>query len=295
MSKSVYIFLSAVFLQSCFLFDQPEPVDEDTLSQFETIPSVFPLVPGNVDEASGIVDSKNMDNSLWVIEDSDNKAGLDLISHTGQYLKRVTFNGTNRDWEDVAIGPGPIDNKSYLYVAETGDNNEVYPEYYIYRFPEPTANQTSVDTYDKIAFTYSDKKSYDSETLLLDPQTKDLYILTKRQLFVNLFKLPYPQSTDKPMVAEFIKAVPYSLLTGGDISSDGQEILLRNYNAIYYIKRRKDETMAATLSRSHDALVPYREEPQGEGVCFDKENKGYFTISEKAQAPSVNLYYFKKK
>jgi hypothetical protein len=295
MTKSVYILLSTLFLQSCFLFEQPEPVDKDTLPSFDSNPAIFPLVPGNVDEASGIVDSRNMDNTLWVAEDSDNKAGLDLISHSGQYIRKVTFNGTNRDWEDIAIGPGPVDNKSYLYVGDIGDNNAVYPEYYIYRFPEPVAGQTSVDTYDKITFTYSDKNSYDSETLLLDPLTKDLYILTKRQLFVNLFKLPYPQTTDKPMVAEFVKAVPYSLLTGGDISSDGQEILLRNYNAIYYIKRRTSETLVDALSRNHDLVAPYKEEPQGEGVCFDKENKGYFTISEKAQASSVNLYYFKKK
>lgn len=269
--------------------------EEDKLPEFLSMPDIFPIQPGNIDEASGIVDSRNT-QGLWIEEDGgDVQPGISLISYTGQYLRKVDFNGTNRDWEDIAIGPGPQANVNYIYIGEIGDNNEVHAQYYIYRFPEPAANQTLINSYDKITFTYSDKKSYDAETLLLDPLTKDLYVITKRQFNVNVFKLAYPQATDKPIVAEFLKSIRYPFIVGGDISADGTEILLKSYDATYYWKRKKEESLIDALSRDRDIGVPYLKEPQGEAVCFDKAGKGYYTISEIATAPFINLYYYKKK
>ncbi len=295
MPKKLILLLTAAFLQSCFLFNKPTPPkDENSLPEFIGMPDIYPVTPGQIDEASGMVDGK-INDGLWVIEDSDTKAGIDLISHEGAYIRKVDFNGVNRDWEDIATGPGPQDNVNYIYISETGDNNEVYGQYYIYRFPEPAPGQTLVSEYDKITFTYSDNKSYDAETLLLDPLTKDLYVITKRQFNVNVFRLAYPQSTDKPMVAQFLQTIRYPFLTGGDISADGKEILLKGYDAIYYWKRRDGESVIQTLSRDRDIGAPYLKEPQGESVCFDQEGKGYYTISELADAPYVNLYYYRKK
>ena len=40
------------------------------------------------------------------------------------YLGAFTLTGaTNVDWEDIAVGPGPAVGTSYLYVADTGNNN----------------------------------------------------------------------------------------------------------------------------------------------------------------------------
>jgi len=43
------------------------------------------------------------------------------------------------------------------------------------------------------------------------------------------------------------------------------------------------------------STLPYVLEPQGEGICFDAADTGYFTISEKALASSVKLYFYKRK
>ena len=50
----------------------------------------------------------------------------------------------NRDWEDIAVGPGPDASKSYVYVADIGDNEGQYQYKYIYRFEEPVLNKTQV-------------------------------------------------------------------------------------------------------------------------------------------------------
>ena len=127
---------------------------------------------------------------------------------------------------------------------------------------------------------------------MLDPATKDIYIVTKREFNVRIYQLPYPQSTNEIQTAKFIQSIPLLAITSGGISSDGKEIVLRNYDAIYYWYRKEGESIAATLARNRDKLLPYVKEQQGEGFCFDKNNKGYFTNSE--LEPSY-LHYFAKK
>lgn len=292
--RSYWIISFFWLLQGCDP-DKNEPGNPDNqLPSFDSSPSVSSLDAGLLNGASGIADAVNFTNAVWVHNDHD--PNLYLLSYEGKLLKKIPFSGTSRDWEDMALGPGPVANTNYIYIAETGDNQETYPEYYIYRFPEPGGSQERIDTYDVIPFTYSDGKSYDVETLLLDPLTRDLYLVTKRQITqAHIFRLPYPQKTGEPNKAELVKTIPYGLFTSGDISPDGKEILLKNYAVIYYWKIRNGETFLSALDRPHDLLPPYTLEPQGEAIAFDRRANGYFTISEKGNDPGpVKLYYYRK-
>ena len=68
----------------------------------------------------------------------------------------------NRDWEDIAVGPGPVDGKNYVYVGEIGDNDAKYRFKRVYRFEEPVLNKTtkSIDivAFDTIIFRLPKKK-----------------------------------------------------------------------------------------------------------------------------------------
>src|SRR5207253_2979860 len=103
-----------------------------------------------------------------------------------------------------------------------------------------------------------------------DPQTKDLWIVSKREDKVHLYQLPYPQSTTDVMTAKSYGQLPLTYVDGGSISSDGTEILLRTYTGIYYFKRTSGQSFADALQRQTGTSLPYRLEPQGEAVCFDK-------------------------
>ncbi len=292
LSRTGYIFLLLSAVACC----KPSNVDPDDaqLPVFTSEPTVFPLPDGVLDGASGLTDAINFNNAVWIHNDHD--PNLYLVSYEGQLLRKIPFHGYSRDWEDIASGPGPEQNVNYIYIAETGDNREIYPDYYIYRFPEPGQNQGQIDHFDTIRFTYPGGKSYDVETLLLDPNTRDLYLITKRQLTqASVFRLPYPQKTGENNTAELVRTIPYGMLTSGSISRDGREILLRTYTNIFYWKVRKGESIADALGRPHDMLAPYIFEPQGEGIDFDKNAAGYFTVSEKGNSSEpVKLYYYKK-
>src|SRR5947209_266214 len=67
-------------------------------------------------EVSGVAASRNNDNVLWVHNDSGHPAVAYAIDVQGRSLGKYNLPG-NTDNEDIAIGPGPVTNVSYLYVG----------------------------------------------------------------------------------------------------------------------------------------------------------------------------------
>ncbi|WP_139361739.1 PE-PGRS family protein [Spirosoma sp. 209] len=260
---------------------------------FGSIPSRAPITPGLIDEASGLADSRTIDGHVWVNEDSGTPAQLNLLSHGGKLAGRLALPGiTNRDWEDMAAGPGPQPGVSYLYLADIGDNLAQNTQNVIYRLAEPKSLTESVGTIDRIAFRYADGPR-DAETLLLDPLTRDLWIVSKGEANVRLYHLPYPQNTTAVNTAAFRGELPLTLVTSGSISPDGQEILLKTYTGVYYWPRFTGQTVTEALVGKNSYALTYQLEPQGEAIGFDKAGNGFFTLSERGNAASVTLNYYK--
>ena len=86
------------------------------------------------------------------------------------------------------------------------------------------------------------------------------------------------------------------VITAGEISADGQQILLKNYDAVLYWKRKENESIVETLGRLRDISAPYIREVQGEAICFPLNGKGYFTVSERAsQDVDIPLYFYRER
>ena len=287
----IFVFLIGLLVvSSCKL-----AVPGTAVAQFSSDPTVTPVPPGQIDEASGMADSRSQPGNVWIHQDSGSPAELALLGNDGQVKGKITLSGaTNRDWEEMAMGPGPKEGTNYLYIGEIGDNSARYDTYQIYRLPEPANLQTPVAQVERINFRYPDG-SRDAEAMFVDPRTKDIYIISKREAKVRLYRLAYPQNVNEVTVAQAFGELPLTFVTGAAISPDGSEIAMRTYTAISYWKRNAGQTIADALQNGTSRQLPYRQEPQGEAICFEKDGKGYFTISEKASASSINLYYYARK
>lgn len=264
-------------------------------AQFSGDPTATPIQPGLIDEASGLADSRSMPGNLWIEQDSGNPAELSLIGYDGSVKGKISIpNSTNNDWEDMTIGPGPQDGKNYIYIADIGDNNAQRPTCVLYRFVEPTSLQQPISLVERINYKYPDG-SRDAEAIIVDPQTRDIWIISKREDKVHLYRLPYPQNINEVTTLQAYGELPFSYVTSAGISPDGTEILLRTYVQIYYWKRESGQSIADAMQKGTAKQLVAHAEPQGEAICFDKEAKGFFTISERASAASVNLYYYARK
>ncbi|WP_373331137.1 PE-PGRS family protein [Salmonirosea aquatica] len=304
--KSAHAFpfslLFLLFITTACLDKDPVVVDPDTTRSdvFESVPLRVPIAPGQVDEASGLADSRTLPGYLWTHEDAGSDNRLFLLNHEGTSISSYVLPGiVNYDWEDIAVGGGPQEGVSYLYIGDIGNNdaNPGVTSHSIYRMPELTSleGSFSADQIARVTYRYPEGTP-DAETLLFDSVTKDLFVISKELERTRIYRLPYPQSTDGVVTAELVGQIPAVLLaTGGDISADGQEILIRTYTNVYYWRRKSGETIGQALLRQASKTLPYELEPQGEAVCFDREMKGYFTLSERRTATSVTLNYYGRK
>ncbi len=252
----------------------------------DAVPARFAVNP-MIAEASGITDSKRNTGYLWVEEDSGNPTQLYLLSHDGSVLKKVFIKGsTNRDWEDMALSDGKI------YIAETGDNSLAYSNYAFYIFSEPDKTVDTVSNFEKISFQYADGP-HDAEAFLVEPTSKNIYVITKNDSLSEIYKLSAPLSSSSIQTAKFIGKLKISGVTSACISLNGKEIILKTYTSLLYYRLNERETIESILKK--DAVkIPYTIEPQGEAVTFAADNSGYFTLSEKGLASSQYLYFYKK-
>lgn len=254
---------------------------------FDSISTVVAVQP-IIEEASGIADSKTNPGYLWVQEDSGNPTQLYLLKHNGTTQKKIYLSGiSNRDWEDMALCGGDI------YVGEIGDNNASYPDYAFYKFPEPTIAADTVRNVETVRFKYPDG-SHDAEAFFVEPSTKNIYVITKRDSASLIYKLTAPLSTSSINTAELVGRLPYNGVVSAALSADEKEIIVKTYLALYYYTVAAGEKKEAALQKNYTKL-PYTLEPQGEAVCFSAAGDGYFTLSEKGFAITQQLYFYKRK
>lgn len=231
-------------------------------------------------EASGLVASITNPGFFWTLNDSGNPAEVFLIDRQANIrLVGKLANIKNRDWEDIAIDQGP-DGKCYLYVADVGDNYRQYESKIIYRFEEPQwveDEEFLISNFKTFILKMPDGKT-DAETILIDPQTHVLYMISKHEREGFLYQAPELRSSDTLMFKKMV-SLPFSRIVSGSISADGRKILLKNYTSIYYWERSEDEPLSHLLVRA-PVHLPYNREPQGEAIAWSLDGSEFFTLSE---------------
>lgn len=245
-------------------------------------------------EVSGMADSYARPGFLWLIQDKDNQAELLSMSHDGQLGTSVKILGAaNQDWEDMAIGRGPVAGKKYLYIADSGDNYSVFDTYFIYRFPEPNATASNVEQYDKIKFRYDDGMHHNTEAMVIDYSSGDIVLVTKENP-AQVFVLKAASLSNGINTAERQGQLKFGGITGAAQSPDGTELLLRTYSNLYYWKKSASESVYSGLQKD-PVNIGIQTEPQGEAIAFRNDQKGFFSLSENAGLPILlKLYYYSR-
>ena len=252
---------------------------------------------GGLSEASGIAASRRNPGVFWVHNDGSSGA-VHAIGVSGARLATFYLGRAVLDTEDIAVGPGPVAGVSYLYVGDIG-GNKARRDVQILRIPEPvvdpgwagnpvSANFSGVDGF---TVSYPDGK-YDAESLMADPASREVFIVTKQGGGARVYRVNLNSVFPGSQVQwGFVVSVPFANVSGGDISADGTQIVLRREDFAQTWERFNGEWIGATLSRSGTAIPvtgPPRE-PNGEGIALLPNGAGYVTISEGANPV---LYFF---
>lgn len=259
-----------------------------------------------VRESSGVVASRRNPGLFWTHNDSGDGPVLYAFDLKGKSKGRWRVaNAQAVDWEDIAAGPGPQAGVSYLYVGDIGDNGGERDYVTVYRIVEPSitadddstgGSKQTTEPAEAIRLKYPDG-AHDAETLMVHPQTGDLYIITKylKSSSAGIYKLKAPFSTSS--VNKLVKigdiSVPGLLggtITGGDIAPNGRKVVLCDYFGAY------EMSLPASSANDFDSIwkqqlsiIDLGQRQQGEAVCYSLDSNAIFATSEKRPTPLIRV------
>jgi len=260
-----------------------------------------------VNECSGLAASRRNKGLYWTHNDSGGRARLFAIDLRGDLKKTLHVDGARaKDWEDIAVGPGPADGQTYIYIADIGDNRKRRSSIQIYRVPEPevqgSAEEDARAPAQRFEVRYPDG-AHDSETIFIDQgpaamaqgTSGRVYVISKHYHYAgDVYWVDLPESPSH--VLTFTKAGTLnhhvsswkSAVTGSDINPQGSLVAVRAYDQLILYPRREgssvEEALAGSGCHAHQKV-----ERQGEAIAFGSDGSHYVTVSEGVGVP---VWYF---
>ena len=253
-------------------------------------------------EISGVAASRQSPGVLWVHNDSGGDPEVFAVGLDGAARGRYALDGAEAtDWEDIALGPGPDDGVDELYLGDIGDNDSQRSSVTVYRVAEPavpdagpgtSSGEQSLSGVEALTLTYADG-ARDAETLLSDPVSGDLFVVSKQWDGgpAGVYRIPADTPGGGSVTMERVAdaAVPSGeLATGGDISADGSLIAVRTYQSVLLWDRAPDQTVGEALA-GEPCKAAATSEMQGEAVAFLPQGDAYVTVSE-GRNPPINRF-----
>ena len=260
-------------------------------------------------EISGLVASRSQPGVLWAHNDSGDSARVFAMTEEGLDLGSYTLAGVEAiDWEDMALGPGPVEGADYLYLGDIGDNPAERSEITVYRVLEPDADSGGELTdVEALVLRYPDRP-HDAEVLLVDPRDGTIYIITKEVAGGPSTVFRAPGDAGQDTVLEEVATVDFKALefavapppdagllvlnvgwlpTGGDVAPDRSAVAIRTYAGVWVWQLQGSaELWQAFVGEPCES--PAAIEPQGEALAFDAGSAGFYTASEGENPP---IYY----
>ncbi|MGC4100769.1 hypothetical protein [Ferruginibacter sp.] len=254
-----------------------------------------------LNEISGAAFSQLNKNILYVHNDSGDSSRFFSINTAGELLTTHVFTARPNsklgvlDCEDIAVGPGPVKGESYIYLADIGDNFHFRPSVQVYRFKEPATMQ-SRDTLKPtvLNLTYP-KGPRDAETIMIDPKEKMIYIISKREDTVGIYRCPLNFNNNSNIVLQDCGKIFFEgkgkekWIVAGDISSDGNSVLIKSVSKVYYWQRNGNEPLYKTLQRTPAIQSRFTSHGQEESIAFAPDGKGYYVMAE---GKGTGIYYY---
>jgi len=207
------------------------------------------------------------------------------------------------DWEDIAEIKTP-DGECVLYIGDIGNNTRIRDEFTIYRVREPQVlpeDESSskkkplpTESAEAIKFSYPDMR-HDAVTLLVHPQSGDIYILSKRLSgAAAVYKLrrdfDLSKSNKLEKIADLsVPAIPNGFLTGGDISPDGRRVIVCDYFNAYEIVLPATANNFDEIWKETPLTVELGPREQGEAVTYAADGKSIFASSENKKSPLIEV------
>ena len=263
-----------------------------------------------LDEASGLARSSRTAELYWAIND-DGPAVIHALGANGKNLGRVHIaDAKNRDWEDMAAFS--IDGDAYLLIADIGDNDGKYKQVSLYVIDEPDPEDDAVKIAWQIDFKYPDG-ARDAEAVAVDAAGQHIYVLSKRTVPAELYRLPLRPTTNATVIAEQVglfDSLPQpsdyerrNVMRSGcgwqptamDFAPDGSSALVLTYDGVNYFSRGPEQSWPEALHGQalHLSIGEYQgrecKHKSAESITYSVDGDAAIVTVEKKHAPVLQI------
>lgn len=256
---------------------------------------VCDLADREIKESSGLAASRTVEGVFWTHNDSGDEARLFAVDREGQTRATFRLEGVEADdWEDMCAFTWR--ERSYLLVADTGDNDSNRQQVLLHLLEEPRslppagATGTSLRVRQTLRVRYEDGP-HDSEGVGVDGTTGTVLLVTKERTGgkPRVFTFDLTAAGNETVVARPIATIDVpSLTTALDVSPDGRSLIVLTYGDAYLWTRGAEESWTDAFTRPPLRLtMPARR--QGETICFGADGQSLFLTSEKVPTPLWEL------
>ena len=174
-------------------------------------------------------------------------------------------------------------------MGDIGDNRAKRSELFLYRIEEPVFTGDSLINVNAEKMTiHYEEGARDAETLMTDPFTGNMILLSKRERKVKYYDFPFVASEK---VISSSGELNLTYLTGGDINSNG-DILVKHYDHVYLLRNGGEASVSEMLLQAAWEEVNYKVEVQGEAICWGNDNRSYYTTAERRYDKPEPFYWY---
>jgi hypothetical protein len=230
---------------------------------------------GRITESSGLAPSLLHPNVLWTHNDSGNPPKIYAIGRNGSTAATLTLSGMpNVDWEAIASFRGPAGSiapgAALIAVGDIGDNNARRSSVRIALVREPQRLRSATVKPIRVLRLRYPGGPRDAESLLCDPRTGQLYVVSKTLFGSTLYSVPldlWPGGsggTSAVTTLTKVATMGAGLVTDGAFLPDGR-ILLRGYDSMSVVDR-PSTVHDGRLTTLASAMLP--DQDQGESIAI---------------------------
>jgi hypothetical protein len=239
-------------------------------------------------EISGLAASHRHADRYWLHNDSGDGPFLYAIDAKGALAGTLQIDGVLAlDWEDIASFKR--DGKSWLLVADSGDNLGMRGEYTLIAVEEPELPADNAVVHAapawQLHYRYADAP-HDTEAMAVDATRGDVFLLPKFGEPLRVFRIALQPGDDRAQIAQpwatltaaeqaapadEKSAGPKFRPTGLDLAADGRYAAVLGYRSVWLYARGANEDWRAAFAHAPQrvAVVPPLHQPEAIGFSAD--------------------------
>lgn len=264
------------------------------------------LLDPQLAEISGLAASRRHPGVLWMHDDGGNPERLFAVADNGDRMATLRIEGvTKTDWEDMAAFE--LDGRSYLLIADTGDNGGLRRSLQLHVIEEPDKIENArLKPAWSIAFRWPDG-ARDCEAVAVDVARRQVLLISKKRLPPELFSLPLmpagnalqtatrlgelagiPQPDAALRESSPLRAKLQGQVTAADISPDGTTLAVMTYRYLLLYPRQPKQSWAqAVAGPPRVSDLPWL--PQAEALGWSADGRSLYATGEFIPAPLYRI------